>query len=65
MLFIVAIFLVVVALVVTGIIFIVFGIENKKKGGKGKLKTIGIVMLAIPIVCFLCIGGKTDRKSVV
>ena len=59
MLFIVAIFLVVVALVVTGIIFIVFGIENKKKGGKGKLKTIGIVMLAIPIVCFLCIGGKT------
>ena len=37
MLFIVAIFLVVVALVVTGIIFIVFGIENKKKGGKGKL----------------------------
>ena len=58
LMFIMLILLVVVALLITGIVFIVLGTEDKKKGGKGTKRIAGLVMLAIPLVLFMCIGGK-------
>ncbi len=52
------ILVVVVAILTIGIIFIVFGIADKKKGGKGTKRTIGMIMVAIPIFLILCIGGR-------
>lgn len=58
LLFAILILLFVMALFIIGIILIVVGASDKKKGGKGKAKIIGIVMVATPILLFLCIGGK-------
>jgi hypothetical protein len=47
------------ALLVVGIIFIISGAKNKKRGGKGTKSIIGIVMVSVPIVLIACIGGKS------
>ena len=56
------IFLVFVALFITGIVFIVIGAENKKRGGKGTKRIIGIVMVAIPL--FLSVLTPKNRGGV-
>ncbi len=53
------VFLVALALIVTGITLVVLGSEDKKKGGKGTRRTIGIVLVAIPIFITVSIWGKT------
>ena len=58
LMFIMALLLVVVALLIVGIIFIVLGTKNKKMGGNGTKRIIGIVMIAIPIFLFMCIVGR-------
>ena len=47
------------ALLIVGILFIISGTRNKKQGGKGTKRTIGIVMVAIPAFFTVCIGAWT------
>ncbi len=58
------IFLVFVALFITGIVFIVIGAENKKRGGKGTKRIIGIVMVAIPLFLIACIAGRNILNNI-
>ncbi|SCW43899.1 protein of unknown function [Ruminococcaceae bacterium YRB3002] len=46
------------ALLITGIVFVVVGFWNKKKGGKGTKRTIGIVLLAIPLLLCAYVAGR-------
>ncbi len=59
-----AIFLVMVALFITGIVYIVIGTEDKKRGGKGKKRTKGIVMLAIPLFLIAFIAGRNLLNNI-
>ena len=54
--FIFLMFLAVSALLTIGIIFIVLGTRNKKKGGKGTKRIIGIAMVSIPLLLVACVG---------
>ena len=51
--------LVALALLIIGIVFIISGTGNKKKGGKGTKRTIGLVMVAIPLLLIVYIGGRS------
>lgn len=51
-------FLAVSALLTLGIIFIVLGTRNKKRGGKGTKRIIGIAMVSIPLLLVACVGLK-------
>ena len=48
----------VVAVSATGLVFIILGTRKKKRGGKGTLRIIGIVLVAVPLFFILCMGGK-------
>ena len=54
--FIFLMFLAVSALLTIGIIFIVLGTRNKKRGGKGTKRIIGISMVLIPLLLVACLG---------
>ena len=49
-------FLAISALLTIGIIFIVLGTRNKKRGGKGTKRIIGISMVLIPLLLVACLG---------
>ena len=46
------------AVVITGIVFIVIGSKQKKKGGKGTLRIVGIVLVCLPSAFALGVTGK-------
>ena len=48
----------VLAVSATGLVFIILGTRKKKRGGKGTLRIIGIVLVAVPLFFILCMGGK-------
>lgn len=47
------------ALLIIGVIFIILGTRNKKNGGKGKKRIIGMVMVALPLSLCLYTVGRT------
>ena len=61
-------FLAVSALLTLGIIFIVLGTRNKKRGGKGTKRIIGIAMVSIPLLLVACVvlnflGAKDELEG--
>ena len=58
MMFVMFILLVVVAIFIVGVILIIVGSNDKKKGGKGTKRIIGIVMVSIPFLLVMCIGAR-------
>ncbi len=58
MLFIMMMLLVVGAIFIIGIVFIIVGSKDKKMGGKGTQRNIGIVMVSIPFLLVMCIAGR-------
>ena len=58
MLFIMMMLLVVGAIFILGIVFIIVGSKDKKMGGKGTQRNIGIVMVSIPFLLVMCIAGR-------
>jgi len=56
--------LAVLAFLITGIVFVVVGAKQKKKGGKGTLGKVGIGLLMVPLLVLLYIGGTVILRKV-
>ena len=56
--------LTVLAFLITGIVFVVVGAKQKKKGGKGILGKVGIGLLMVPLLVLLYIGGTVIWRKV-
>ena len=52
------------AFLITAIVFVVVGANQKKKGGKGTLGKVGIGLLMVPLLVLLCIGGTVIWQKV-
>ena len=48
----------VLAFIIAGIVFVIVGIKQKKKGGKGTIGKVGIGFLMVPLFILLFVGGS-------
>ena len=44
----------VLTFIIAGIVFVIVGIKQKKKGGKGTIGKVGIGFLMVPLLILLC-----------